>query len=234
MAKKKKEIYRDINKEVEETVLEEARKLMKKEPEIKLRDSKGRFTTRTKVVAKYVLYLWVIVAFLGMMAYVTEKYVDWRKSTDIVYTFPIEVNFHKPIRFEEAKPVEVLSPLAKEVIEEPVKTENLTDEELILLEAFGERNFAVARALAVCESGMNEEAINWQSKDIGLMQINLPIWEDEIKDKFGYSRSDLLRADKNVEVAKWIWDRADGQEGDNKGSFSPWVALTTNCFEGNL
>jgi hypothetical protein len=62
------------------------------------------------------------------------------------------------------------------------------------------------------------------------MQINLPIWEDEIKAKFGYTRADLFDARKNVTVAHWIYDRGDGKEGDGEGNYNAWVARGTDCF----
>jgi len=81
---------------------------------------------------------------------------------------------------------------------------------------------------------MNPLAVNWGSKDIGLMQINLPSWEKAMSEKFGYTIADLFDVDKNIEVAHWIWDRADGVEGDGRGSISPWTASRTNCFSEEL
>lgn len=201
---------------------------------IKLRDEKGRFTTKEKKALRMVLRGWKWVLILGGVAFIVNSYAEWYLSHEIVRQDAFNLEIQAPYRIEDRKPREVISPLAEDIIEAPVETENMTDVEKMLLEAFGERNYAVARGVAKCESGLNEESINWGSHDVGIMQINVDIWGDEIKEKFGYSISDLLKADKNIEVAKWIWDRGDGQEGDGNGSFSPWVALRSECFKGEL
>lgn len=201
---------------------------------IKLRDEKGRFTTWNKKFTRWTRVLWKWVLILGGVAFLVNSYADWYLSHEIVRQDAFNLKIQAPYRIEDRKPREVISPLAKDIVEAPVEVENMTDTEKMLLEAFGERNYAVARGVAKCESNFNEEAINWESKDLGIMQINWPVWGDEIKEKFGYSISDLLSADKNIEVAKWIWDRGDGQEGDGKGSFSPWVALRSECMRGEL
>jgi hypothetical protein len=108
--------------------------------------------------------------------------------------------------------------------------DNLNIYEQMILDAVGPRNFVVMRAIAKCESGMNPLAINWATRDVGLFQINMPIWGEKIKEKFGYTIVDLLDAKKNIEVAKWIWDR----NNDGTGDIKPWVATTTTCFREEL
>lgn len=130
------------------------------------------------------------------------------------------------------KPQQVLSPLAQEVIEDTPS--DLSELELLIRSMWGVEHFVVARALAVCESGMSPLAINWDSKDVGLFQINLPTWEELVLKEFGYTRADLLDPYKNTAVAHWIWDRADGEVGNGKGSWEPWVALGNECFMAEL
>jgi hypothetical protein len=40
----------------------------------------------------------------------------------------------------------------------------------------------------------------------------------------------MFDVDKNIEVAKWIFDR----DGDGDGSVNPWVAVGTQCFTDAL
>jgi len=181
-----------------------------------------------KVWLGVVLMVLVLIG-VGCGAY---QYGEWSTKYRRVWQYPVLVEFQSLTYIEERKPLEILSPVAEEIIQETPS--NLNENEQIILEIFGEREFAVARALAKCESGMNPLAINWQSKDFGLMQVNLPVWEKLIEQEFGYNRADLLDARKNVEVAYWIWDRADGEEGNGKGNYSPWVAKYSSCFLAEL
>ena len=132
------------------------------------------------------------------------------------------------------EPLTVLSPFVEEAMEADIDISALSSIEKKLFDTFGVRWFDEMRAIAVCESNMNPLAVNWGSKDIGLMQVNLPSWEKAIAEKFGYTIADLFDVDKNIEVAYWIWDRADGVEGDNKGGIDPWVASRTSCFSKEL
>ena len=139
---------------------------------------------------------------------------------------------YKRAWYKPREPKQVLSPLAQEVVED-IPSE-LSELELLIRSMWGEENFVVARAIAICESNMNPLAINWSSKDFGLFQINLPIWEDLVLQEFGYTRADLLDPYKNTAVACWIWDRADGEVGNGEGSWEPWVAAGNECFVREL
>jgi len=106
--------------------------------------------------------------------------------------------------------------------------------ESAIYETWGRDKYSQARAIAKCESGLRESAINWATHDVGLFQINMSTWEAKIKEKFDMSVSDLLRADNNIMVAYWIWDRGNKVEGDGAGSWGPWVVWGSKCFLSEL
>lgn len=193
-----------------------------------MREATFKPSFKWKVLAGAAVFTLLVVG----VNYGLYLHADWASRYERIWQTPIEVKFQRITYVEERKPLEVLSPVVEEVMSETPS--DLNEYEQIILEIFGEREFSVARAIAKCESGMNPLAINWQSKDFGLMQINLPVWENLIKEEFGYNRADLLDARKNVEVAYWIWDRADGEEGNGAGNYSPWVAKQTSCFLAEL
>ncbi len=179
----------------------------------------------------YLLYT-TLVVFLGATSLVvtTAKIAsEWGATNRLVWQKAVELKIQKPYRIEKVKPKEVLSPLAKEILK-PV--EDLQPVEKKIVEKWGIQYGYIALAVFRCESGLRAEAVNWETKDIGIAQINFPTWKEQIAKKFGYSLRDLLDEDKNLEVAYWIWDRADGKEGDGKGKFDDWVAFSNGSFAG--
>jgi len=137
-----------------------------------------------------------------------------------------------PIVLQEVFPLkpalEVLSPWVE--MTEGIQVDTPIEQKI--LDLWGERYFLLATSIFRCESGLRPDAVNWSSKDVGVTQINWPTWEKPILEKFGYTLVDMLDTDKNLEVAYWIWDRADGEEGNEQGSFEPWVAYTNGSFRG--
>lgn len=115
-------------------------------------------------------------------------------------------------------------------VDEAVKESAKPEVAKIICDLWSPTDCKIAIAVFSAESGLNPLAINWDSKDFGVTQINLPTWEKVVEEKFGFTRADLLDAEKNLTVAYWIWDRSDGREGDNRGSFEPWVAWKTGAW----
>lgn len=171
-----------------------------------------------------------IVLMVLVLVGVTAKYsADWGANNRFIFQKPVELKVQKPYRIEKIKPKEILSPLAKEA-ERPI--DELKPIERKIVEKWGLQYGYIALAVFRCESGLREDAINWDTKDVGIAQINLPTWKDVVEKEFGYTTKDLLDADKNLEVAYWIWDRADGKIGDGKGKFDDWVAFSNGSFAG--
>lgn len=189
----------------------------------------GKFMSKHDLLIRVALILF---ALSGIFALTSELLNRWNSMDRVIQKpYVIEVNaYSRPIIVSTPKKgKELLSPFINAVVE-PVETSKLTAIESKILAKFGERNFMVARAMAKCESGLNPEAVNWSSHDIGLFQINWDTWHTEIENKFHYSLADMFDVDKNIEVAYWIFDR----DGDGNGSVSPWVATGTQCFKENI
>jgi hypothetical protein len=186
---------------------------------------------RRKQIKRRWLVLLVVLAIVGSagsLGVVTaiKGIADWGAGHQVVINLP-------PWKFEALGLVEIKE-RAKEylvpVVWEKINREALTTIEQKIFDAFGVENYTTMRAIAKCESGMNPESVNWSTRDLGLYQINWPVWEKPIKDKFGYVLSDMFDVDKNIEVAKWIFDR----DGDGDGDVNPWVAVNTQCFRDEL
>jgi hypothetical protein len=136
-----------------------------------------------------------------------------------------------PYRIEE---IEAPEPV-KEVVVVGTPYEELTSTEQKIVQMWGDyKTSMIAIAIFSCESGLDPEAIS-RTGDIGIAQINWATWKNAIKEKFGYTAIDMFDVDKNLEVAKWIWDRGDKELGNEIGSWEPWSVyksgLYVSCLE---
>lgn len=204
---------------------EEQSKSWKEQP----RETDGKFAKKKNW--KIVMYIWLIAGLLAIGAYSLEKYADYRAKYEWIWKFPVQVITHRILTIQEIKPAELVSPVVIEQIEDSdITVENPIDQKIYDL--WGDRYFLLARSVFKCESGLRPDAVNWSSRDIGVAQINFPIWEKTLKEKFNYTLVDLFDPMKNLEVAYYIWDRADGTADDGKGSFEPWVIFQNGAFIG--
>jgi PII-like signaling protein len=163
------------------------------------------------------------------VATATKKIADWGAGHQIVKQRIVDLQVRMPWRVEE---IEAPEPI-KEIVVVGTPYEDLSTTEQKIIKVWGDyKDAMLAIAIFKCESGLNPEAVNWDSNDVGIAQINFPIWKDKIKEKFGYTLLDLFNVDRNLEVAYWIWDRADGKEGDGDGSFTPWTVFNNASFVG--
>lgn len=175
-----------------------------------------------KVLFKILLVIGVATAGITMAA-------DWGAEHQFVGQ-PIvaqSLKLQLPVRIEDVvKEQIVISPLAEKL----EKDEEFTPIEQKIIDMWGYKDGVIALAVFKCESGLRADAVNWATNDVGIAQINFPIWKDEIKEEFGYTLVDLFDIDKNLKVAYYIWDRADGEVGNDKGSFEPWVVFNNGTF----
>ena len=146
----------------------------------------------------------------------------------------IPPQFHWPLKVEERKEQVkevVIQPATPEEVNTPIKKyacdkwakETKTDAYCLTL-------IAVFQA----ESGWNngDDSLHNNSNgswDFGIAQINSVNWKLE-----GCSLHFIVDPIKNIDCAYKIWDRADGVEGNGKGSFEPWVVYNTNSYLANL
>lgn len=191
---------------------------------MKLRNKQGQYTNPHLLFNSYVLKATIILfTVLGLLLTINvliEKRVEFKLHNTETWSFPISISFNKIRTVTPREPQEVLSPLAEEVVTEIPS--DLSDTEQIILDVFGERDFAVARAIAKSESGLNPEAWNANTNgtlDIGLFQINSIHW-----DKCG-GMANLLDPLENAKCAKMIKDDS---------GWYPWVVYQIGSFKENL
>jgi hypothetical protein len=193
-----------------------------------LRDDIGQYTSEKKEnkiwKIKLLIFVLFVLALGGLIANIILKVNAWSEKHEIKTQSP--VTFNKPIWVEDRKPLIVLSPFVEKV--EGIEVETTLEKKIC--NKWGDKYCLLAISIFRCESGLRVDAVNWSSKDIGLAQINWPTWEAKVKEKFNYTLKDMFVEDKNLEVAYWIWDRADGVDGDGNGSFKAWTVFNNGTF----
>ena len=138
----------------------------------------------------------------------------------------IEIKLRKPI---EIKKREIQTQKIVELIESIPNPSDLTTEpEKLIYKYFGIEHYKMAIAVSKCE-GLNHPADGFnvnsnQSIDIGYMRINSVHFKTS-----GCSLLEVATPEGNISCGYKIWDRANGVEGDGKGSFEPWVGYTNGC-----
>lgn len=176
--------------------------------------------------ARYTKAIMFLLAIVGVVLLVLRA-ADWGAKHQIIIQRPWDLSFKPAVMIEDRKPIEIISPLAEEIIE---PKEELAPIEQKIVDKWGVKYGYIALAIFRCESGLRADAVNWDSRDIGITQINYPIWKDAVFKEFGYTLIDLFDVDKNLEVAYWVWDRADGTI-DERGNFTPWVVFNNSSFK---
>jgi hypothetical protein len=154
----------------------------------------------------------------------TKKVADWGAEHQIVKQRVIDLQVRLPYRIEE---IEAPQP---EVIIVGTPYEDLTSTEQKIIQVWGDYKTSIlAIAIFDCgESRLDPEAVS-RTGDLGVAQINWPTWKEEVRKEFGYTATDMFNVDKNLEVAYWIWDRADGKI-DGQGNFSPWSGYKNGAY----
>ena len=103
-----------------------------------------------------------------------------------------------------------------------------TEPEKLIYKYFGIEHYRMAIAVSRCE-GLNHPADGFNVNlngtiDVGYMRIN------SVNFKLpGCSLLDVATAEGNIACGYKMWDRGDGNEGNNKGNFSAWVGYTNGC-----
>ena len=180
---------------------------------------KPKFGWKTKLVA----LLGALIIALGFTWSLLMRLFVWNDQFRVVKQRVLEVKVQYPIRIEkrEVKTQEIIKVI--ETIPNPEDLE--TDNEKYIYEKFGLENYKIALSIAMAESKMNCNAvgINENSADLGLFQVNT-LW---LKD---YDLVQLADCKGNIDAAYRIWDRGDGEEGNNKGSWNPWTTAKNGAY----
>lgn len=156
-----------------------------------------------------------------------KKIADWGSTHKFVKQKVVEMQVRLPYRIEEVKEPEPV----KEIVIVGTPYNELTSTEQKIIKVFKDyRTSMLAIAIFDCgESGLVADSVS-RTGDLGVAQINWPKWKDPVKEKFGYTAVDMFNVDKNLEVAYWIWDRADGVEGNEQGDFTPWSGYNNSSY----
>ena len=177
---------------------------------------------------KFKLFLFITALLLVIYAgYQLLRIVNgWFEIHTFEFHPPVVVTFNPPIEIVERKieGEKIISLI--EAIPNPEDLE--TDPEKLIYKYFGIENYKMAIAVSRCE-GLNHPADgfnvnNNNSIDVGYMRINSVHFKTE-----GCSLLEVATPEGNIACGYKVWDRADGKEGNKKGSFSPWVGFTNGC-----
>ena len=151
---------------------------------------------------------------------------DWFETHRFQFNQPVIVTLQKPVEIKER---EVEAQEIVRIIETIPAPEDLeTEPEKLIYKYFGIEHYRMAIAVSRCE-GLNHPADGFNVNlngtiDVGYMRIN------SVNFKLpGCSLLDVATAEGNIACGYKMWDRGDGNEGNNKGNFSAWVGYTNGC-----
>lgn len=174
------------------------------------------------------LALWLAVIAAGLF-FLIKVINSWFETNEFKFHRLITLEVRVPITIEKRKPVEVLSPLVKEILDSK-NLSNLDPVEQVILKVFGIEDYRVARAIAIHENNYIGRGNKWDAEawntntnrtiDVGIFQINSVHFN-----KPGCSFKELLDVEKNVLCAKSIYDAQ---------SWEPWVVFQTGSFKRSL
>lgn len=171
-----------------------------------------------------------IVLLIVGVATATKKIADWGAKHQIVKQRIIDLQVRMPFRIEE---IEAPQPI-KEIVVVGTPYDELSSTEQKIIKVWEDyKTSMIAIAIFKCESGHTPDAVS-KTGDLGVAQVNWPIWKDKVKEKFGYTAVDMFDIDKNLEVGYWIWDRGDGIEGNGIGTWEAWSCFNNGGYIGNL
>jgi len=186
------------------------------------RDKKGRFAKSGKPLA--VVFAVILVgAGLGFAA---TKVAEWGAVNRVVKQSVVaqSLKLQLPMRVEKVQPQVIISPIVERVAEDDFNTT-----EQMIIDRWGYRDGVMAIAIFTCESGLDPFAVS-HTGDLGIAQINWRTWKGYAEQKFGWNASDMFDVEKNLDMAYIIWDRGDGQEGNQAGNWEAWTVYTSNKY----
>jgi len=177
---------------------------------------------RVKTVA------WILIGMLiiGLTFGTLKAISTWFDKHEIRFNKVVQVQTQWPITIaeREVKTKEIIT-----ILEKIPAPEDLTSEpEKLIYKYFGIEQYRMAIAVSRCE-GLNHPADGFNvntngSIDVGYMRVNSVHFKTP-----GCSLLEVATPDGNISCGYKIWDRADGTEGNGKGSFEPWVGYTNGC-----
>ena len=183
---------------------------------------------KNKLLKITTITIFLILLLVGFLYFALKQVNNFFNNYSITFNQIVNVQFKEPMTFNKrVEKVKIISPIlhAKpEEVDTPIKE--------YACKKFGDFHCLTMIAIFQAESGWNNEAWNYNTNDTldyGIAQINSVNWKLD-----GCSLKEIVDPYKNIDCAYKMWDRADGQEGDKKGSFKPWVAYLNDSHLGFL
>jgi hypothetical protein len=187
---------------------------------------KMNFGLKTKVLA----LIGFAIVLLGLFLAILMGVNAWYEHSEFVFKKPIEVTLNKPIsvKKKEVKMAQIVK--ITETIPAPEDLE--TEPEKLIYDYFGLEHYRMAIAVSKCE-GLNHPADGFNVNrhidrpdtiDVGYMRINSANFKLE-----GCSLLEVATPEGNIACGYKMWDRGDGEEGNEKGNFNAWVGYWNGC-----
>ena len=199
-----------------------------------LTNNNGITKKSTKHPRLWLFALLLIILFIILIA-AFSSFVDWNQKYFFQKQKPVELKVQWPLAVkqrEEPKIVEkTITPATLEEVNTPIKKYAC---DKWLKETGTDAYCLTMIAIFQAESGWNNEAWGYndgppKSLDYGVAQINSQWW-----DYPGCAMIEIVIEAKNIDCAYMIWDRADGEEGNGKGKFTPWMAYVNDRHLAHL
>jgi hypothetical protein len=175
---------------------------------------------------KIVGILCVLLLVIGFIFALVRSVAMWFDGHQVRFNQVVQVQTQWPITIVNR---EVVTKEIVTILEKIPAPEDLTSEpEKLIYKYFGIEHYRMAIAVSRCE-GLNHPADGFNvnsngSIDVGYMRVNSVNFKTP-----GCSLLEVATPEGNISCAYKIWDRADGIEGNGKGSFEPWVGFTNGC-----
>ena len=170
--------------------------------------------------------IFLILLLVASFYFVLKQVNNFFNSYSITFNQVLKVQFKEPMTFNKRK---VATKEIVKIIESiPAPQDLKTDPEKLIYKYFGLEHYKMAIAVSQCE-GLNHPADDFSvndndSIDVGYMRVNSVHFKTQ-----GCSLLEVATPEGNISCGYKVWDRADGVEGNKKGSFSPWVGFTNGC-----
>ena len=175
---------------------------------------------------KVVAILCVTILVVSLLFALLRAISNWFDKHEVKFNQVVQVVVQAPITI---KTREVATKEIVRILEQVPAPEDLTsDPEKLIYKYFGIEHYRMAIATSRCE-GLNHPADGFNTNtngsiDVGYMRINSVHFKTP-----GCSLLEVATPEGNISCGYKIWDRADGEEGNGKGSFEPWVGFTNGC-----
>ena len=178
---------------------------------------------KTKFKPFYLIAVFAIILTI-LFAIGISKSIDWFNKHEVIKNQIIAVTLKWPITIKAREPQIIEKPL---VLDYPEEID--TPLEKYICDKWGIFECKTALAVSKAENGDRiRDRFNINSNgtiDVGIFQINSVHFSKE-----GCALFQIVDPIQNVDCAYAIWESSDGNIGDGKGSWTPWVTFNTQSY----